>query len=89
MPQEVWDVPCFQLLIQETIASALGELVGRRALVVSSADGLDEISCAAETRCVELRDGAIESFTVIGPVVSPGLLVVKSAVPPLRVVPPP
>ena len=48
----------------ETIATALGELGGRRALVVSSVDGLDEISVSAETRCVELRDGEIEAYTV-------------------------
>jgi anthranilate phosphoribosyltransferase len=48
----------------ETIAAALGALGGRRALVVSSVDGLDEISVSDETRCVELRDGAIESYAV-------------------------
>jgi anthranilate phosphoribosyltransferase len=48
----------------ETIASALGDLGGRRALVVSSVDGLDEISVSDETRCVELRDGEIDSYTV-------------------------
>jgi anthranilate phosphoribosyltransferase len=48
----------------ETIAAALGELGGRRALVVSSVDGLDEISVSDETRCVELRDGEIDSYTV-------------------------
>ena len=48
----------------ETIAAALGELGGRRALVVSSVDGLDEISVSDETRCVELRDGEIESYTI-------------------------
>jgi anthranilate phosphoribosyltransferase len=47
-----------------TIATALGELGGRRALVVSSVDGLDEISVSDETRCVELRDGEIDSYTV-------------------------
>ena len=48
----------------ETITAALGDLGGRRALVVSSADGLDEISVSDETRCVELRDGEIDSYTV-------------------------
>ncbi len=48
----------------ETIAAALGELGGRRALVVSSVDGLDEISVSDETRCVELRDGEIDSYAV-------------------------
>ena len=48
----------------EVMAAALGELGGRRALVVSSADGLDEISVSDETRCVELKDGEIDSYTV-------------------------
>ena len=48
----------------EAIATALGELGGRRALVVSSVDGLDEISISDSTRCVELKDGAIDSYTV-------------------------
>jgi anthranilate phosphoribosyltransferase len=48
----------------ETIAGALGELGGQRALVVSSADGLDEISVSDTTRCVELRNGEIDSYTV-------------------------
>ena len=48
----------------EVMAAALGELGGRRALVVSSADGLDEISVSDETRCVELKDGEIEAYTV-------------------------
>jgi anthranilate phosphoribosyltransferase len=48
----------------ETIASALGELGGERALVISSEDGLDEISASAATRCVELRGGSIEAYTV-------------------------
>ena len=33
-------------------------------MVVSSVDGLDEISVSDETRCVELRDGEIDSYTV-------------------------
>jgi anthranilate phosphoribosyltransferase len=48
----------------ETIAAALGALGGQRALVVSSVDGLDEISVSDQTRCVELRDGEIDSYTV-------------------------
>jgi anthranilate phosphoribosyltransferase len=40
-----------------TIAAALGALGGRSALVVSSEDGLDEISASGPTRAVELRDG--------------------------------
>jgi len=48
----------------ETIAAALGELGGRHALVVSSVDGLDEISVSAPTRVVEVKDGATRSFSV-------------------------
>src|SRR5436190_24361406 len=44
----------------ETIGAALGQLGGRRALVVSSADGLDEISVYGETHVVELKDGTID-----------------------------
>ena len=42
---------------RETVAGALGALGGHRALVVSSEDGLDEISVSAPTRVTELNDG--------------------------------
>src|SRR3954466_2510229 len=48
----------------EPIAAALGELGGRRGLVVSSADGLDEISVSGATHVVELNEGSIERDTV-------------------------
>ncbi|MEX2196334.1 MAG: anthranilate phosphoribosyltransferase [Thermoleophilaceae bacterium] len=48
----------------EVVAAALGELGGASALVVSSEDGLDEISVSAPTRVVEVRDGRMESFSV-------------------------
>jgi anthranilate phosphoribosyltransferase len=48
----------------ETIATALGELGTENALVVSSADGLDELSASGATNVVELKDGAIESYEV-------------------------
>src|SRR3954451_10641324 len=48
----------------ETIAAALRSLGGRTALVVSSEDGLDEISVSGATRAVELKDGEISSFTI-------------------------
>jgi anthranilate phosphoribosyltransferase len=48
----------------ETMAAALGELGGDRALVVSSADGLDEFSVSGATRVVELRDGRLTSYDV-------------------------
>ncbi len=48
----------------ELLASALAELGGSTALVVSSEDGLDEISVAGPTRYVELRDGEISTGTL-------------------------
>jgi anthranilate phosphoribosyltransferase len=48
----------------ETIARALRELGGRSALVVSSEDGLDEISASGPTRAVELRDGTTRDLTL-------------------------
>jgi anthranilate phosphoribosyltransferase len=48
----------------ETIAAALRGLGGRTALVVSSEDGLDEISVSGATRAVELKDGEIRSFSI-------------------------
>jgi len=42
----------------KVIAEALSQLGGRRALVVSSEDGLDEISASGPTHAVELGDGA-------------------------------
>jgi anthranilate phosphoribosyltransferase len=46
----------------DTIATALGRLGGQSALVVSSADGLDEISASGPTRAVELREGRTRSL---------------------------
>jgi anthranilate phosphoribosyltransferase len=48
----------------DVIAAALGQLGGSRGLVVSSADGLDEISVSGPTHVVELRDGSTERRTV-------------------------
>src|SRR3954447_26405418 len=48
----------------DTIAAALRGLGGSTALVVSSEDGLDEISVSGATRAVELRDGEIRSFSI-------------------------
>ena len=53
----------------EKIAAALGELGTTSALVVSSADGLDELSASGPTRVVELKGGALDSYEV-----SPGEL---------------
>jgi anthranilate phosphoribosyltransferase len=49
----------------ETMAGALGELGTDRALVVSSADGLDEFSVSGATRVVELRDGRLSTYDVL------------------------
>jgi anthranilate phosphoribosyltransferase len=48
----------------ETIAAALGELGTERALVVSSADGLDEFSASGATTVVELRGGRLDTYEV-------------------------
>lgn len=47
-----------------TIARALGELGGRSALVVSSEDGLDEVSASGTTNAVELRDGRTRELSL-------------------------
>jgi anthranilate phosphoribosyltransferase len=46
------------------MAGALGELGTDRALVVSSADGLDEFSVSGATRVVELKDGRLSTYDV-------------------------
>jgi anthranilate phosphoribosyltransferase len=46
----------------ETIAAALGDLGTEAALVVSSADGLDEFSVSGATRVVELKGGELSSY---------------------------
>jgi len=48
----------------DVVAGALAELGCDHALVVSSEDGLDELSTSGPTRMVELREGRIESHTV-------------------------
>ena len=48
----------------DTIAAALRGLGGTTALVVSSEDGLDEISVSGTTRAVELREGEIHSISI-------------------------
>jgi anthranilate phosphoribosyltransferase len=47
---------------QETIAEALVGLGCERAWVVSSDDGVDEISLSAPTRIVEVLDGTTEEY---------------------------
>ena len=51
----------------ETMAAALKMLGARAALVVSSMDGLDELSVSAPTRVVELRDGRPRRRTTCAP----------------------
>jgi anthranilate phosphoribosyltransferase len=48
----------------ETIAGALAKLGARKALVVSSADGLDEMSTSGTTRVVEVGGEEIHSYEV-------------------------
>jgi anthranilate phosphoribosyltransferase len=48
----------------EEIGHALLALGTERALVVSSADGLDEFSVAGPTRVVELNDGGFDAYDV-------------------------
>jgi anthranilate phosphoribosyltransferase len=49
---------------QETIAEGLVGLGSVRAMVVSAEDGVDEISIAARTRVIEVRDGGTEEHFV-------------------------
>ncbi len=46
------------------VAKVLANLGSERALVVHSQDGLDEISIAAATDVVELREGVLHSWTI-------------------------
>jgi anthranilate phosphoribosyltransferase len=48
----------------ELIAGALARLGARRALVVSSEDGLDELSTSGATRVVEVDDGGLRSYAL-------------------------
>jgi anthranilate phosphoribosyltransferase len=48
----------------EPIAGALASLGARRAMVVHSDDGLDEISVSAPTRILHVADGRIEQETI-------------------------
>src|SRR5262249_32943980 len=43
----------------QKMGGALAQLGVRRALVVSSEDGLDEVSCSAPTNVVEVREGEL------------------------------
>lgn len=48
----------------ETIAGAFAKLGAEHALIVSSDDGLDELSTVAATQVIEVRDGEISRWTV-------------------------
>jgi anthranilate phosphoribosyltransferase len=48
----------------ESVAQALSALGCRSGLVVSSTDGLDEISVSAETRVMEVGEDGVKGFTV-------------------------
>jgi anthranilate phosphoribosyltransferase len=48
----------------EPVAAALSALGCRSGLVVSSTDGLDEISASAETRVMEVGEGGVEGFNL-------------------------
>lgn len=48
----------------ELIASVLKELNLKRAMVVSSLDGLDEISISAPTKVTELRKGTLQTYEI-------------------------
>jgi anthranilate phosphoribosyltransferase len=48
----------------ETLAAAAAQVGTERALVVSSADGLDEFSVSGTTRVVELKDGELATYDV-------------------------
>lgn len=47
------------------VAEVMKQLGGEHVLVVHSADGLDEISIAAETWVAELKDGGITEYSVV------------------------
>ena len=48
--------------ITELVAGALKELGVKRAMVVHSEDGMDEISCNVPTRVSELKDGLVTTY---------------------------
>lgn len=48
--------------LTELYAAALRELGVKRAMVVHGHDGLDEISCCAETRVTELENGELKTY---------------------------
>jgi anthranilate phosphoribosyltransferase len=57
-------VGVYEGALVEPLATALGELGARRALVVHGADGLDEITTTAETSAALLSDGAVRTLEI-------------------------
>jgi anthranilate phosphoribosyltransferase len=53
--------------VQVLMAAALADLGARRALVVHSEDGLDEISVCAPTSVIEIRDGEVAGTWQVDP----------------------
>ena len=54
----------FDVALVPVIASVLKSLGSQHVLVVHSADGMDEISIAADTHVAELKNGVITEFTL-------------------------
>ncbi len=54
----------FDMKLTETIANVLNELQVKRAIVVASHDGLDEISISAPTRISELRNQEVRTYDI-------------------------
>jgi anthranilate phosphoribosyltransferase len=50
--------------LTELMATVLGEMGARRALVVHGLDGIDEVSTVGPTRISELRGGSVRSYTI-------------------------
>lgn len=55
-------VGVYDLKLTELVAEVLGALGIQRALVVSSYDGLDEISITGKTRISEIKDGHVRTY---------------------------
>jgi anthranilate phosphoribosyltransferase len=53
-----------EVALVEKLGRALAELGAKHAFVVSSADGLDEISLSAETEVADVRSGSVERYRV-------------------------
>ncbi|GGO04376.1 anthranilate phosphoribosyltransferase [Saccharibacillus kuerlensis] len=49
----------------EQIASVLGNLGAKRAMVVAGLDGLDEISVSGPTRVSELKNGVVRTYDIV------------------------